>query len=104
MTIDFDGAGAVTSTAGAFGVWVWNPFNDRLVIIDSDNVNVTIALMQELVPNEGDAWDYMLRELHEVFLNLDNKHIDIKSLQRVGMFERLDINQVSPEIIDCILC
>ena len=36
MTIDFDGAGAVTSHSGADPVWVWNPFNDRLVLIDSD--------------------------------------------------------------------
>ncbi|WKK66627.1 trehalose synthase [Lutimonas zeaxanthinifaciens] len=77
-------------------------YKGSLNIIDSDNVNVTIALMQELVPNKGDAWDYMLHELHEVFLNLDAKHIDINSLQRVGMFERMNINQVSPEIIDWI--
>ena len=36
-------------------------------IIDSDNVNITIGLMQEMIANEGDAWDYMLKELHKVF-------------------------------------
>jgi maltose alpha-D-glucosyltransferase/alpha-amylase len=71
-------------------------------IIDSDHVNVTIALMQKLVPNEGDAWDYMLKELHEVFLNLDRKNITLDALPKVDMFERLQINEVCPEIIDWV--
>jgi trehalose synthase-fused probable maltokinase len=71
-------------------------------IIDSDHVNVTIALMQKLVPNQGDAWDYMLKELHEVFLNLDRKNIALDTLPTVDMFERLQINEVCPEIIDWV--
>ncbi len=71
-------------------------------IIDSDQVNVTIALMQKLVPNEGDAWDYMLKELHEVFLNLDKKNITLDALPTVDMFARLQINEVCPEIIDWV--
>ena len=71
-------------------------------IIDSEDVNVTIALMQKLVPNEGDAWDYMLQELHGVFLNLDAKNISLDTLKTVDMFERLQINEVCPEIIDWV--
>ncbi|NNK87763.1 MAG: trehalose synthase, partial [Flavobacteriaceae bacterium] len=33
-------------------------------IIDSDGANITIGLMQELLPNQGDAWEYMLDRLH----------------------------------------
>ncbi|MBT8269680.1 MAG: trehalose synthase, partial [Bacteroidia bacterium] len=44
-------------------------------IIDSDGMNITIALMQELVPNEGDAWEFMLNKLHEVFLKLKGKNL-----------------------------
>jgi len=75
-------------------------YQGSINIIDSDNVNVTIALMQKLVPNQGDAWDYMLKELHQVFLNLDSKHISLDSLPKVDMFEHLHINNVGPEIID----
>jgi trehalose synthase-fused probable maltokinase len=77
-------------------------YQGSINIIDSDDVNVTIALMQKLVPNEGDAWDYMLKELHGVFLNLSAKHIAIDSLPTVDMFERLQINEVRPEIIDWV--
>jgi trehalose synthase-fused probable maltokinase len=77
-------------------------YQGSLNIIDSDHVNVTIALMQKMVPNDGDAWDYMLKELKVVFQNLDSKHIDIGSLPKVDMFDRLQINEVRPEIIDWV--
>ncbi len=75
-------------------------YQGSLNIIDSDVVNVTIALMQKMVPNDGDAWDYMLRELKGVFENLNTKQIDIGALPKVDMFERTQINEVKPEIID----
>ena len=73
-------------------------YQGSLNIIDSEEVNVTIALMQKLVPNEGDAWDYILKELHGVFLNLDAKNISLDTLSEVDMFERLQINEVCPEV------
>jgi len=75
-------------------------YQGSINIIDSDNVNITIALMQKLVPNKGDAWDYMLGELDKVFQNLQLKSIDLDSLPRVDMFSQLKINDVSPQIID----
>ena len=75
-------------------------YQGSINIIDSDNVNITIALMQKLVPNKGDAWDYMLGELDKVFQNLQLKSIDLNSLPRVDMFSQLKINDVSPQIID----
>ncbi|WP_282043514.1 trehalose synthase [Winogradskyella flava] len=69
-------------------------------IKDSDNTNITIALMQEMVENQGDAWDYMLKELHQVFSNLDYKNIDISGLPKTEDFGRLEIKDVPPEIID----
>lgn len=69
-------------------------------IKDHENTNITIALMNEMVPNEGDAWEYMLQELHKVFLNLEYKNIKIDCLPHTEMFERLDIRDISPQIID----
>ena len=69
-------------------------------IIDSDNATITIGLMQEMVPNEGDAWDYMLQELHKVFSNLENKKINIDHLPETELFLRLGITDVPPMIID----
>lgn len=69
-------------------------------LLDSDNDNITIALMQELVPNQGDAWEFMLAELDKVFTNLNHKHIQIHKLPQIRMFQRIQIRDVPPEIID----
>jgi len=71
-------------------------------IIDSDKRNITIGLMQEMVENQGDAWDYMLKELHKVFLNLESKNINIQSLPNTELFQRLSITDVPPQIIDWV--
>jgi maltokinase len=69
-------------------------------VVDSENDYITIGLMQEMVPNEGDAWDYMQKELHKVFSNLEKESIDIESLPNLELFVRLEIQDVPSEIID----
>ena len=69
-------------------------------LVDSANINITIGLMQEMIPNEGDAWDYMLRELHKVFSNLEYKNIHIDRLPNTALYQRLSINDIPPQIID----
>jgi len=71
-------------------------------IVDAENTHITIALMQEMIPNQGDAWDYMLKEVHNVFSNLSNKNIDISKLPTTELFLRLSINDVPPQIIDWV--
>ncbi|MEN8790522.1 MAG: trehalose synthase [Flavobacteriaceae bacterium] len=75
-------------------------YQGSLSIRDSENANITIALMQELVPNQGDAWEYMLKELHKIFSNLEYKSIDVHRLPQTELFLGLDIRRVPPEIID----
>ena len=58
--------------------------------------------MQELVPNEGDAWEYMVKELHKVFSNLEYKNIAIDQLPKTNDFENLSIRDVPPQIIDWV--
>ncbi|WP_224482697.1 trehalose synthase [Robertkochia aurantiaca] len=67
---------------------------------DHENVNITIALMNEMLENEGDAWDFMMKEMHKVFCNLEYKGIQTGSLPHIEMFTRLKIRDVPPEIID----
>lgn len=71
-------------------------------LVDLDNDYVTIALMQEMVPNQGDAWEYMLKELHAVFLNIESKKIDINALPETELFQRLTIQDIPPQIIDWV--
>ncbi|MBR9915266.1 MAG: trehalose synthase [Algicola sp.] len=71
-------------------------------IKDHENVNITIGLMQEMVENQGDAWEYMLKEFHKVFSNLEYKNIHVKRLPKTEDFGRLQITDVPPEIIDWV--
>ena len=71
-------------------------------IKDSDNTNITIGLMQEMVENQGDAWEYMLTEFHKVFSNLELKKIDISKLPQTEDFGRLEIRDVPAQIIDWV--
>ncbi|WP_374959747.1 trehalose synthase [Gilvibacter sp.] len=75
-------------------------YQGSINIIDSDNLIITIALMQGLVPNQGDAWEYMLDKLKGVFENLEHKNIKINQLPRTELFARLTIAHVPPQIID----
>jgi maltose alpha-D-glucosyltransferase/alpha-amylase len=75
-------------------------YQGSLSLIDIDGDDITIALMQEMVPNQGDAWDYMLSEVHKVFGSLEQKQIQIDALPDVDLFRRLKIRDVPPEIID----
>ncbi|MEL0455351.1 trehalose synthase [Flavobacteriaceae bacterium SZ-1-7] len=71
-------------------------------VVDSNNVNITIGLMQEMIPNEGDAWDYTLKELHKVFSNLEYKAINVDVLPNTELYQRLTIQDIPPQIIDWV--
>ena len=71
-------------------------------IVDSEDTNITIALMQELVPNNGDAWQYFLKELHNIFLLIDKKDINLKELPNIELFKRSSIDQLPNKIIDWV--
>lgn len=70
-------------------------------LVDSENTNITIGLMQEMIPNEeGDAWEYMLKELHKVFSNLEYKNISVDTLPNTELYQRLTSQNIPPQIID----
>lgn len=68
----------------------------------SSEGDITLGLMQELVPNQGDAWKFMLEQLDSVFDNLSRKKIKIDKLPNVALFTRLKISEIPPEIIDWV--
>lgn len=69
-------------------------------LVDSNSANITIGLMQKMIPNEGDAWEYMLKELHKVFSNIEYKNIHIDALPNTELYQRLKIKDLPAEIID----
>lgn len=76
------------------------PYMGSINVIDSDGTYITIALMQKLVPNKGDAWDYFLKEIHKIYETIEQKNIRIDSLPKVDLFSRIKITEIPAEIID----
>ncbi len=78
------------------------PYLGSMNIIDSENTNITIGLMQKLVPNNGDAWEYFLKELNVIFTSIDSKKIEFKELPDIEIFKRKKIAELPPQIVDWI--
>ena len=74
-------------------------YTGSISIVHSEG-NITLGLMQELVPNQGDAWKYMLEEADRIFDNLQTKKISVSKLPDIELFKRLKLNDVPHEIID----
>lgn len=70
------------------------------ISVELSEGKITLGLMQQLVPNQGDAWQFMLEETDRIFENLKTKKIKINKLPEVDLFKRLKINEVPHEIID----
>ncbi|MDI1256619.1 MAG: trehalose synthase [Flavobacterium sp.] len=70
------------------------------ISVELSEGNITLGLMQELVPNQGDAWAFMLEEMDRIFDNLKNKKIKTEKLPDIELFKRLKISEVPHEIID----
>ena len=70
------------------------------ISVELSEGKITLGLMQELVPNQGDAWQFMLEETGRIFDNLKTKKIQVKKLPDVELFKRLKINEIPHEIID----
>lgn len=63
---------------------------------------ITLALMQELVPNKCDAWTYFNELLLQAYQNLERKKVDISRLPSVPLFTHLPIHKVPHEYIDFV--
>ncbi|GGK49738.1 MULTISPECIES: trehalose synthase [Flavobacteriaceae] len=70
--------------------------------IDQEKEVVTIAVMQELVQNEGDAWDVFLIEIDKVFETLEIKNIEIDNLPEPELYNSLRIHDIPHRIIDWV--
>lgn len=65
----------------------------------SDKNVITLGLMQELVPNQGDAWEYFTNSLKSSFEELSRQKIDVRSLQVLDNFKQLNIDEVPDSIL-----
>jgi maltose alpha-D-glucosyltransferase/alpha-amylase len=70
--------------------------------IDQEEEVVTIAVMQELIENEGDAWDVFLVEIDKIFETLEAKNIEIHNLPEPELYKSLRLHDIPHRIIDWV--
>lgn len=70
------------------GKFPYTPAYTGSINLNYGDDDITLALMQELVPNQGDAWKYMLRILDQIFINLEKKKITIEALPSTKLFKK----------------
>lgn len=78
------------------------PYLGSINIEDSDSDIVTIALMQELVANQGDAWSYMLKEFERIFIAFETKNMSLYEVPKKDQFAKLNIKDLPAIFIDWV--
>lgn len=64
----------------------------------SDKNVMTIALMQEMIPNQGDAWEYFSSSIKNSFLKLSELQIEVSKLPKLGKYEQIRVANISDYI------
>lgn len=61
---------------------------------------ITLGLMQELIPNEGDAWEYLIKNLEKCFATLSNKELDVKLSEPLSKFKQISPSEVDSNLLE----
>ncbi|MGB3774301.1 MAG: phosphotransferase [Leeuwenhoekiella sp.] len=65
----------------------------------SDKNVITLGLLQELVPNQGDAWAYFTDNLKAAFAELSKQGVDVHKLQKTRNFQQISVSKVPENIL-----
>lgn len=63
---------------------------------------VTIALMQEKVENQGDAWGYFLGEVRQFYRRLEDSKMAIHDLDEIKLYKEVRVTDLSTRMTDLI--
>ncbi|NMM48169.1 maltokinase N-terminal cap-like domain-containing protein [Marinigracilibium pacificum] len=62
--------------------------------VRSGNFMVSIALMTELIPNQGEGWDYMLKKIESAFDNFLNSDLKISELPKLKYLRKMKASSI----------
>ncbi|WP_031425988.1 maltokinase N-terminal cap-like domain-containing protein [Flavimarina sp. Hel_I_48] len=65
----------------------------------SDKNVITLGLLQELVPNQGDAWAYFTDNLKAAFEELSRQQIDVYQLHKTRNFQQIQLSKLPENIL-----
>lgn len=71
------------------------------ITLKFSNKNVmTIALMQEMIPNEGDAWDYFSKNIRTGIQAFNASKVDLTKIQKLSPLQQINVNQVDAQLTE----
>lgn len=65
----------------------------------SDKNVMTIALMQEMIPNQGDAWEYFSELIKKAFVQLGKIDLDLSKIKKLRNYEQIAVDEIGDEFI-----
>ncbi|MBX2846145.1 MAG: phosphotransferase [Saprospiraceae bacterium] len=68
--------------------------------VRGNNYSVSVALMQELIPNQGDAWEFFLPPTKAFFLKAIQQNRSVEFLPSIQLFSAVAINRVPHELYE----
>ena len=75
-------------------------YSGSITLRFSDKNVITLALMQELIPNEGDAWEYFLKNLKKAFFKADELNVDVDQLKKLHPFDQISSDKVDENVLE----
>lgn len=65
----------------------------------SDKNVMTIALMQEMIPNKGDAWEYFSDKIRLGIQEFNASSLALSSIQKLNQLQQIHLNQVDEHLV-----
>ena len=75
-------------------------YSGSITLRFSDKNVITLALMQELIPNEGDAWEYFLKNLKKAFFKANELNVDVNQLKKLHPFDQISSDKVDENVLE----
>jgi maltose alpha-D-glucosyltransferase/alpha-amylase len=70
--------------------------------VGEENDTITLGLMQDFIPNQGDAWKYFLSEIDHIFTSIKEKSVDLSSIEEVELYKKIKHAKLPQALLDWV--
>ncbi|RRO13980.1 trehalose synthase [Flavobacteriaceae bacterium 14752] len=82
------------------GYFTNTPGYSGSITLRFSNKNImTLALMQELIPNQGDAWEYFVNNIVKSYSKLSENKCKVKDLKIIEKYKQVGLDDIDPKLL-----
>ncbi len=82
------------------GYFTNTPGYSGSITLRFSNKNImTLALMQELIPNQGDAWEYFVNNIEKSYSKLSENKCKVKDLKILKKYKQVGLDDIDPKLL-----